>query len=56
LYQLQKELEENIWNSLTIHNDKTITDVSSKDGLIFKHIAQPTTKENAESILIQIEI
>ncbi|REC74519.1 hypothetical protein [Chryseobacterium rhizosphaerae] len=32
----QKELEENTWNSLTVHKDKTITGTSPKNGLVFK--------------------
>ncbi|WP_061084565.1 hypothetical protein [Chryseobacterium indologenes] len=51
----QKELTENIWNSLTVHKDKTITGASPKDGLVFKQIPQPTTIEDADLLLKQIE-
>lgn len=51
----QKELTENIWNSLTVHKDKTITGASPKHGLMFKQIPQPTTKEDANLLLKQIE-
>lgn len=51
----QKELSENICNSLTVHKDKTITGTSPKDGLMFKQIAQPTTKEDADILLQKIE-
>lgn len=51
----QKELTENIWNSLTVHKDKTITGASPKDGLVFKQIPQPTTNEEANHLLKQIE-
>jgi len=51
----QKELTENIWNSLTVHKDKTITGASPKDGIMFKEQPQPTTLEQAEIILSQIE-
>ncbi|MFZ4929046.1 hypothetical protein [Chryseobacterium sp. Mn2064] len=51
----QKELTENIWNSLTVHNDKTITGASPKDGLVFKQIPQPTKIEDADLLLKQIE-
>ena len=51
----QKELTENIWNSLTVHNDKTITGASPKDGLVFKQQPQPKTKEEAVMLLNQIE-
>ncbi|WP_080779561.1 hypothetical protein [Chryseobacterium phocaeense] len=52
----QKELTENIWNSLTVHKDKTITGASPKTGIIFKQIVQPSTKQDAEVILCRIEI
>jgi len=51
----QKELTDNIWNSLTVHKDKTITGASPKSGIIFKQIVQPTTKKDAEVILGRIE-
>lgn len=51
----QKELTENIWNSLTVHKDKTITGASPKDGLVFKQIPQPTNNEDADLLLKQIE-
>jgi len=52
----QKELTDDTWNSLTIHKDKTITGASPKNGLVFKQIEQPKTKEEAETLLHQIEI
>lgn len=51
----QKELSENIWNSLTVHKDKTITGASPKSGIVFKQIPQPTTIEDANLLLQQIE-
>lgn len=51
----QKELTENIWNSLTVHKDKTITGASPKDGLVFKQIPQPTAIEDADLLLKRIE-
>lgn len=51
----QKELSENIWNSLTVHKDKTITGTSPKSGIVFKQIPQPTTVEEANLLLKQIE-
>jgi len=51
----QKELSENIWNSLTVHKDKTITGASPKSGIVFKQIPQPTTIEDANLLLNQIE-
>ena len=51
----QKELSENIWNSLTVHKDKTITGASPKSGIVFKQIPQPTTIEDANLLLKQIE-
>ncbi len=51
----QKELTENIWNSLTVHKDKTITGASPKNGLVFKQHSQPTTNEEANHLLKQIE-
>lgn len=51
----QKLLDDNIFNSLTVHADKTITGASPKSGIVFKQISQPTTKEEAEQLLTQIE-
>lgn len=51
----QKQLDDNIWNSLTVHADKTITGASPKSGIVFKQISQPITKEEAEQLLSQIE-
>lgn len=51
----QKELSENIWNSLTVHKDKTITGASPKSGIVFKQIPQPATIEDANHLLQQIE-
>lgn len=51
----QKELDENVWNSLTVHKDKTITGASPKSGIVFKQIPQPTTIEDANLLLNQIE-
>lgn len=51
----QKELDENIWNSLTVHKEKTITGASPKNGVVFKQILQPTTIEDANLLLKQIE-
>ena len=51
----QKELSENIWNSLTLHKDKTITGASPKSGIVFKQIPQPVTIEDANLLLQQIE-
>lgn len=51
----QKELSENIWSSLTVHKDKTITGASPKSGIVFKQIPQPTTIEDANLLLKQIE-
>lgn len=51
----QKELSENIWNSLTVHKDKTITGASPKNGIVFKQIPQPSTIEDADLLLKQIE-
>lgn len=50
----QKELTDNIWNSLTVHKDKTITGASPKNGLLFKNIPQPKTKEEANLLLLKI--
>lgn len=47
----QKELEENTWNSLTVHKDITITGASPKNGLVFKQIPQPSTIEDANHLL-----
>ena len=52
----QKELSENIWNSLTVHKDKTIAGASPKNGIVFKQIPQPATKEDAKELLNQIEV
>jgi hypothetical protein len=51
----QKELSENIWNSLTVHKDKTITGASPKSGIVFKKIPQPANTEDANLLLSQIE-
>jgi hypothetical protein len=51
----QKQISENIWNSLTVHKDNTITGASPKSGIVFKQIAQPTTIEDANLLLKQIE-
>ncbi|ASK29737.1 hypothetical protein CEY12_06285 [Chryseobacterium sp. T16E-39] len=51
----QKELSENIWNSLTVHKDKTITGASPKNGIEFKQIPQPVTIEDANLLLQKIE-
>lgn len=51
----QKELTENIWNSLTVHMDKTITGASPKNGLVFKQQQQPKSIEEANPLLKQIE-
>lgn len=51
----QKQLDDNIFNSLTVHADKTITGASPKSGIVFKQISQPATKEEAERLLSQIE-
>lgn len=51
----QKELSDNIWNSLTVHKDKTVTGASPKSGIVFKQIPQPTTIEDANLLLSQIE-
>ncbi|MFP3835345.1 hypothetical protein [Chryseobacterium sp. SIMBA_028] len=51
----QKELSENIWNSLTVHKDKTITGASPKSGIVFKQIFQPETIEDANLRLKQIQ-
>ncbi len=51
----QKELDAEIWNSLTVHADKTITGASPKTGIVFKQRPQPTTIEEAEQLLTQIE-
>jgi len=50
-----KELEENTWNSLTVHKDITITGASPKSGIAFNQIPQPNTKEDADLLLKQIE-
>jgi hypothetical protein len=47
--------ESNIWKSLTVHKDKTITGASPKHGIVFKQIPQPKGKENADHLLKQIE-
>jgi len=52
----QKELTENIWNSLTVHKDKTITGASPKGGLVFKQQPQPKTKDEADLLLKKIEV
>lgn len=54
-YNYQKELTENIWNCITFHKDKTISGASPKNGLLFKNIPQPKTKEDASLLLKQIE-
>lgn len=51
----QKELTDDTWNSLTVHKDKTITGTSPKNGLVFKQIEHPNTKEEAETLLQKIE-
>lgn len=51
----QKELDENIWNSLTVHGDKTITGASPKSGLVFKQRPQPASAEEAADLLKLIE-
>lgn len=51
----QKELTDNIWNSLTVNKDKTITGASPKNGLAFKQIPQPLNVEDANHLLRQIE-
>ena len=51
----QKELDENIWNSLTVHADKTITGASPKSGLVFKQRTQPASAEEAADLLKLIE-
>jgi hypothetical protein len=51
----QKELTDNIWNSLTVHKDKPITGASPKNGIEFKQAPQSATKEEAEQLLNQIE-
>lgn len=51
----QKELSENIWNSLTVHKDKTITGASPKSGIVFKQIPQPKTIEDSNLLLQKIE-
>ncbi|KAA0126456.1 hypothetical protein FY557_17555 [Chryseobacterium sp. SN22] len=51
----QKELDENIWNSLTVHADKTITGASPKSGLVFKQRPQPASAEDAANLLKLIE-
>ncbi|MDQ1859017.1 hypothetical protein [Chryseobacterium sp. WLY505] len=51
----QKELTENIWNSLTVHKDKTVTGASPKNGLVFKQYPQPSNNEEANHLLKQIE-
>ncbi|WP_213279314.1 hypothetical protein [Chryseobacterium indologenes] len=51
----QKELTENIWNSLTVHKDKTITGTSPKNGIVFKQIPQPEQKDDADFLLNKIE-
>lgn len=51
----QKELSENIWNSLTVHKNKTITGASPKSGIVFKEIEQPKTIEDTNLLLQKIE-
>lgn len=51
----QKELSENIWNSLTVQKDKTITGASPKSGLAFKQRPQPTSVEEAVDLMKLIE-
>lgn len=51
----QKELSEHIWNSLTIHADKTFTAASPANGIEYKNHPQPTDQEEAEKILFKIE-
>lgn len=51
----QKELSENIWNSLTVHKDKTITGASPKNGIVFELMRQPTNKDETVRILQLIE-
>jgi len=51
----QKELSNNIWNSLTVHKDKTITGASPKSGIVFKQIPKPANIEDANLLLKQIE-
>lgn len=51
----QKELTDDTWNSLTVHKDKTITAASPKNGLVFKQVEQPKTKEESETLLQKIE-
>ena len=51
----QKEIEENTWNALTVHQDKRFTASSISGNLEFKEQVQPTCIEAAQTILEIIE-
>ncbi|AZB23632.1 hypothetical protein EG339_02850 [Chryseobacterium bernardetii] len=51
----QKEIEEKIWNALTIHQDKRFTASSISGNLEFKEQEQPTCIDAAQTILDIIE-
>lgn len=51
----QKEVSDKIWNSLTVHENKTITGASASAGIVFKEIPQPKTIEDAEVLIKKIE-
>ena len=52
----QKELSENIWNSLTVHKDKTITGANPyTNDIKFIRREQPTTIEEAKLLIKEIE-
>lgn len=51
----KKELTDNIWNSLTVHKDKTISGASPKSGILFKQMPQPLKVKDANLLLKQIE-
>lgn len=51
----QKELSENIWNSLTVHKDKTFSASSPSGNLEFENRIQPQTIDEAKTILEIIE-
>lgn len=51
----QKELSPQTWNAITIHKNKSFTAASPVSGILFKEQIQPTTIEEAQVILNEIE-
>lgn len=51
----QKEISDKIWNSLTVHENKTITGASASSGIVFTEIPQPKNKDEAHELIKKIE-